>query len=350
MGLCYWCARGYSYASRSARESNGLIAETVGAGVAALVVASPFFYYALISGGAPMGAPLYWENFGLDLLNLTFPTSTTWLGHHDFSSLSLSYEISDITETDGYLSVPLMIAFGLWLTGRDRRRLLSRLLAIVAGVSLVVSLGAHLHVAGHSTVALPGDLLKSSSMLDNFIPSRMIMFTTLAVAVGIAAWLAMPEGGLIWRWLTVALVAVLIFPDVTPSLYGGKPSNPPFFSTPTYRRYLKPGETVLALPFGANGQSALWQAETGFYFYMPGGYLSNFVPSSFGSQPIMNNFLKNSMPPAPELGSFIRQHYVSDVVVDESIAGAWPGLLAQLGLSGKSVGGVLLYRVSGASA
>ncbi len=343
------CAR--MFVRRAQRSQiDGLIAETIGAGILAFVVASPFFYYAVISGGAPMGSPLYWENFGLDLLNLAFPTSTTWLGHHDFMQLSSSYEISDITETDGYLSIPLMIAFGLWLTCCERRSLLVRLLAIAAGVSLVMAMGAHLHVAGHGTVALPADLVKASSIFDNFIPSRMILFTTLAMAVGVAAWLAMSGGALFWRWLTVALVAVLVFPNLTSSLYGGTPSNPSFFSTATYRRYLTPGETVLALPFGAHDQSALWQAETGFYFYMPGGYLSNFVPPSFGDLPIMNNFLKNSSPPASELGSFIRQHYVSDVVVDDSVAGVWPALLAQLGLHGQLIGGVLLYRVPDAPA
>lgn len=329
---------------------SGLIGETVGAGALALLVASPFFYYALFSGGLPTGRSIYWEVYGLDLLNLVFPTSTTWLGHHAFLAVGLSYEIGNINEADGYLSIPLLIIFMLWLTGRERGRTLVRLLAVVAGVSLVIALGAHLHIAGHRTMALPGDLVKSSSFFNNFIPSRMILFTTLAVSVGVAAWLAMPVGRMLGRWLVVLLVAVMIFPNATRSLYGVSPRNPRFFSTALYHRYLKPGETVLALPFGAGDQSAFWQAETGFYFYMPGGYLSNFIPPSFASLPIMNQLISNSAPSPTELWLFIRQHYVSHVVIDAGRAGFWPETVTQLGLYGRPVGGVLLYTVPNAPA
>jgi hypothetical protein len=115
-----------------------------------------------------------------------------------------------------------------------------------------------------------------------------------------------------------------------------------------YRRYLKPNETVLALPYAYNDVSDLWQAETGFYFYMPEGYVGQVVPPSFLRSPAAVRLLQNVPPPAPELGAFIRQHYVSHVVVDQADAGPWPGVLAQLGLPVRSVGGVLLYSVPGA--
>lgn len=329
-------------------QISGLAAETFGAGVVALMVASLFFYYALFSGGPPKGRSIYWEVYGLDLLNLVFPTATTWLGHHDFLPLSNTYEIGNITEADGYLSIPFLIVFAFWLMARERRSTLRRLVMIIAGASLLTALGAHLHVAGHGTIALPFDTVKFSSLFNNFIPSRMVMFTTLAISVGVADWLAMSTGRVVSRWVAVLLVAVMIFPNATKSFYGVSPRNPRFFSTAMYRHHLKSGETVLALPFGANDQSTSWQAETNFFFYMPGGYVSNFIPPSFAKLPIMNQFISNSQPSASELDSFIRQHHVSHVVVDSARAGVWPVVLAQIGLHGQSIGGVILYPVPGA--
>lgn len=327
---------------------SGLIGETVGAGALALVAASPFFYYALFSGGFPKGSPLYWDVYALDLLNPLFPTYTTWLGHNTFQSLSATYVGGGVTGQDGYLSIPLIVAFLLWALRSERARPLARLLLVAAGVTLVVALGAHLHIAGYQTITLPLNWTKELPIFNDIIPSRIALFTTLAVSIGVAAWLAMPTGRVFGRWLVVLLVAVMIFPNVTQPLYGIPPVNPPFFSTTMYRRYLKPNETVLALPYAHNDVSDLWQAETGFYFYMPEGYVGQVVPPSFLSSLAAVRLLQNVPPPAPELGTFIRQHYVSDVVVDPAKAGPWPGVLAQLGLHARSVGGVLLYTVPGA--
>lgn len=329
---------------------SGLIGETIAAGILALVLGAPFFYYAILSGGLQSFNAAYWDIFGLDFLNLFFPTATTWLGHYDFQSLGGSYEIGSIMEADGYLGTLLIAAFMLWVFRAKRESpVLVRLLLIAASLGLVVTLGAHLHIAGHQTVTLPFAWIDHLPVLANLVPSRMALFTTLAISIGVAAWLAMTTGRVIGRWLVVLLAAVMIFPNVTRSIYGVSPPNPRFFSSATYRRYLRRGETVLILPFGAGDQSTFWQAETGFYFYMPGGYVSNFVPPSFNS-PVVDQLIHNNLPSIPELGSFIRQHSVSHVVVDLARAGSWPGVMAQLGFHGQAVGGVLLYAVPDAPA
>jgi hypothetical protein len=323
----------------------GLVGETVGAGLLALLVASPFFYYALLSGGFPKGSSLYWDVYALDLLNPLFPTYATWLGHNAFQSLSVTYSGGGVTGQDGYLSIPIIVVFLLWAVKSEGRRPLARLLLITAGITFVAALGAHLHIAGHQTITLPFNWTKELPIFNDIIPSRIILFTTLAVSVGVAAWLAMPAGRVFGRWLVVLVAAVVIFPNVTQSLYGVPPVNPRFFSTTMYKRYLKPGETVLALPYAYNGVSDLWQAETGFYFYMPEGYAGQVVPPSFLDSLVVIRLLQNTPPTAPELGTFIRQHYVSHVVIDQADAAPWRGVMAQLGLHGQAVGGVLLYAI-----
>jgi hypothetical protein len=324
---------------------DGLILETAGGGLLALVVGSPFFYYALFSGEFPKGPGEYGDVYAQDLLNTFFPTIATWLGHHDFQSLSTTYVGGGVTGDDGYLSIPLVIAFLAWAVGVERRRTLTRLVVIVAAVGFVASLGAHLHIAGIQTVTLPFDWVQNLPIFNDLLPSRIALFTSLAVAIGVAAWLARPGGHVLGRWLVVLLAIVMIFPNITSPLFGIAPSNPRFFSTALYKRYLTPNETILVLPFGYNDISTLWQAETGFDFYMPEGYVSQVTPAPFDTQPTVDQLLSNVPPAPPVLGSFIREHHVSHVVVDPARAGPWPGALAQLGLHGRSIGGVFLYSV-----
>src|SRR5205807_925705 len=88
-----------------------LFVETVLAGLLALLVASPFFYYALFSGQFPEGPPSLSDLYGMNLLNPLFPTYTTWLGSHAFLPLGLTYEGSNASEADGYLGIALVVAF-----------------------------------------------------------------------------------------------------------------------------------------------------------------------------------------------------------------------------------------------
>jgi hypothetical protein len=329
---------------------NSLIVEMIGAGLIAIVVTSPFLYYALISGGTQKGNPELADIYGLDFANLIFPTLTTWLGHHDFTPLWSTFEHGNASESNGYLSLAIVVAFATWFFTLGKRSVLGKLLMIAIVVSLIAALGAHLHVAGQETMTLPFNWMKTLPIFDLIVPSRIVMFTTLAISIGIAAWLAKPGGWILGRWLLVLVGAVLIFPNLESALYGVPPVNPKFFSTGMYRHYLARNETVLVLPFGPNDISTLWQAETGFYFYMPEGYVSSTIPSQFEPQPGVRELFDNVPPSAAVLRSFIQAHYVSHVVVDPTKAGPWPGVLAQLGLHDRIVGGVLLYPIPGAPA
>ncbi len=115
-------------------------------------------------------------------------------------------------------------------------------------------------------------------------------------------------------------------PESHCAAFGAPLVNPSFFATATYRKYLAPSDTVLVLPFGYMDLSTLWQAETGFYFYMPEGYVLGTIPPAFESQPGVKEMFSNVPPTARVLRSFIRAHVVSHVVVDRTKAGPWPAL------------------------
>jgi hypothetical protein len=150
--------------------------------------------------------------------------------------------------------------------------------------------------------------------------------------------------------LLVLAGAVLIFPNLASPLFGMPIENPRFFSTTLYRQYLKRNETVLMLPFGHNDVSTLWQAEAGFYFYMPEGYVSGEIPPPFEAEPGVIEMFQNTPPSPAVFRAFLRAHRVSHIVVDPHAPGPWPSLLATVGLHSQDVGGVLLYLVRSAPA
>jgi hypothetical protein len=94
----------------------------------------------------------------------------------------------------------------------------------------------------------------------------------------------------------------------------------------------------------------LWQAEDGFSYYMPEGYISSLVPTPFSSVLAVNLLLGNTAPSVPEMQAYTSSHYVSHIVVDPRRGGPWSALLAAMGLRGKRVGGVVLYAIPHAPA
>jgi hypothetical protein len=326
-----------------------LALETVGAGLLAAIVVSPFLYYGIFKG-IPKGNPALSDVYALDFANLFSPTDVTWLGHTGFAPLWSVFEGGDGSETAGYFGIAILLAFFVWCCNPQGRRALRALLLIVVGVTLLLAFGSHLHVGGQSTIDLPYIWVRETPIFDAVIPSRFTLFTALAISIGLAAWLAQAQGHRIARWLLVLAGAVLIFPNLASPLFGMPIENPRFFSTTLYRQYLKRNETVLMLPFGHNDVSTLWQAEAGFYFYMPEGYVSGEIPPPFEAEPGVIEMFQNTPPSPAVFKAFLRAHRVSHIVVDPHAPGPWPSLLATVGLHSQDVGGVLLYLVRSAPA
>jgi hypothetical protein len=237
----------------------------------------------------------------------------------------------------------------LWAIGA-RRRFLARVLTLVVVVSVFAALGSHLHVAGEQTIALPYDWLRNLPVVRLITPARFVMYASLAIAVGVAAWLAerparSPGGAA--RWLLVGVGALMVFPNVGSGLWGREPVNPQFFRGTAYREYLNRGETTLVLPFAANANSQLWQAETGFYFRLPEGYLGHFAPPQYEGQLIVSELAGNEGTDPTLLKEFLRRYHVRDIVVEATPRAEAPYVpeLEGLGLRGVRVDGVLVYFV-----
>ena len=220
-------------------------------------------------------------------------------------------------------------------------------------MAVVWSLGARLYIVGHATVRLPWSLLDGLPLLDQVIPARIALYTALVCAVIVAIWVGRGAAPPAARWGLGILAAFLIIPAsgvVAPgtniSFFNQRVSEPAFFTTDLYRKYLTPGELVLPIPYAENGLSMLWQARTGMYFRMASGYFGT-VPPFYASQAIVPQ-LKADIPGpnAPqELESMLVSRHIGAIVAEPREVATWGPVIAKLRLKPLAVGGVLLYRV-----
>jgi len=141
-------------------------------------------------------------------------------------------------------------------------------------------------------------------------------------------------------------VIVLTFPNLGSRLWAMPPANPAFFATNLYRHYIVRGEMVLVLPYGADDNSMLWQAETHFYFSMPEGYLGPDGPTQYDNIAVVGEMGGGTtVPDVAQFLDFVHRFDVRHIAVDQSVPGLLESFLARLGLRGRSVGGVELYTV-----
>ena len=321
--------------------------EGVTAAALAAVVLAPYIVTVLAQAQVARSG----ETYGLDALNLIVPTPLTWLGGGLFHSLSGSFELGSQLEAGGYIGLPLLLAFAAFSAGAWRRSRMSRLPALVFCLSVVLALGSSLHIAGVGGTPLPWSVLGLLPVFSDLVASRIVVFAELAVAVGVALWLAQQTPGSRRRWLLVAVGCAALAPNLGGGLWHSRPPNPAFFRTAEYRRYLEPGENVLVIPFASLGYSMLWQAETNFYFSQPGGYISDVIPTaashSYAVQLLLEPSRATVTPSdAPAVASFLRASHVHHVVLAPGYEQrGWPRVLRLIAGAPRRVGGILLYTV-----
>ncbi len=321
----------------------GCAVETLGALGLALVLAVPYLYYALHYPN-PV-SDISTANAGVDLANLVIPSQVTWL--HVAGGVSAQMG-GNLTERTGYLGVPLLVllvAYGVEF--RDSR--LARGLLALIGVAAVLSLGAEAVVAGKATaISLPWWLIGKLPLLRFATPDRFVVYAWLALAVAVACWLARP-GHARLRWAALVLVLVSLAPNFTTS-WGTRVDEPPLLRSPALARYVPPGSTVLALPFGIAGDSMFWQREADFRFHLAGGYVSVSMPAQYQPYRRLVSALQGNLIAGrvkQRVCRFLAMTGSSVILRREGAPGYWAQLLEPLGVRPLHVGGFAIYELGG---
>ncbi len=355
---------GFALAGRANRARVAKLSRLVGlAYLIALIFAGPYLWYALAH--VPSGFQRSPTVGALDLSSLVLqrPDATfNWFAHEITNHATRS-------SLGGYVGIPLLVLAVALLVFAWRHKLVQFLFVMIVFV-ITVSLGPMLTIDDRTVATLPWHRLWYLPLLRSAFPARFMVFAYLAFAIMIAVWLAGPWPAPAWwrrawqRWLVTAvrwLVALVVLASVITNLpeVSAQPlPSPAFITSGEYRQYLKPGETVIVQSSRGNA-GLLWQAQTGFWFRLAGGYVNAALAHYHLAVPIQLALVAHEGPVSgttagPKTGptktnlkalqEFLVKAKVGAIILESSGALNWPRLLDRIGMRNVQVGGVFLYR------
>lgn len=237
--------------------------------------------------------PLWWQFFGPqsygniphaskagnDVAALTTFASQSLGGGHPVGKLAMNP-----SEENGFLGWPLLVlsaVVGVWLW---RNSIIARISAITAAFLLAASLGIEIVIDGRHT-GIPGlwRLFSGLPLVGSILPGRLTLAAVPAIAALLALatdrilaiWPAVKENGLPLRMLWFGTLAAVLLP-IAPTPVEQKPRAPipVFFTAGTWKDYLDPGQTLLALPppNGSYPDPLRWQLAADLRFRNVDGY------------------------------------------------------------------------------
>ncbi len=288
----------------------GLVRPLLGAIGLAVVIAAPIVYYTLTGfQSQSINPPAPYDG---DALNFLLPTHFIWAGGQWFFSTSAQFRGND-SEAGAYLGIPTLVILAWYALGARRSAVVRYLLAALA-LAAVLTLGTGFVYKGRIEFWLPWREIARLPLFDNVLPSRFALYASLAAAAAVALWTAQRRG---WaRWVLPALAVAALVPDLSRAYYVVHPQRWSFFTDETYKICFPKNENVAIFPFGFHGDSTLWQAESGFWFRMPGGYLApNPPPADLANDPVvqMETFTYDS-PTTAQIIAFVHRKKVDRII------------------------------------
>ncbi len=329
------------------RRDHLLIEIALAYGVVSVVV-SPFIMAFFNRHGAAPATLQMGSAWVTDLGNLVVPTPVTWLGGQAAQPIAIRFN-GNWSECDGYIGAPLLIMLGIASWQLRRERTAWPFLALMAS-GLVLSFGPILHVFGVATLPMPWRFIERLPLMNNALPSRLMIFALIGMAGVIAIWLDRATGSWGVRAGLVALSLVMTLPSTR--AHGGQLGwwrgvVPParLFDTSAYRKIIGRDQLVLILPFGfSHGAPMFWQAKTGGNFRMMNGY-GNFVPAPLDQWPAVQMLAGNRVGPdfTEQFDGFAQAVGLNEVIVRPGYQRLWGKALLAAGWQATQAGGLRVF-------
>ena len=210
--------------------------------------------------------------FVLDAAELVVPTERQELTFDAANDVGEKFRGQ--AEIDGYVGIPLLL-LALFVVVRWRRERLVQLAAALGVATTVLALGPRLTVAGHAfpSVRLPWVIPQRIPLLENILPTRLMLFTFLVLALFVALFVDRIR---IPRLAVAGVLAVALLPLLPNLPYESSArATPPFFTSAADAVPKDSVALIAPLAGVAGGTTApmLWQAEADMRFKMPEGYV-----------------------------------------------------------------------------
>jgi hypothetical protein len=328
----------FLFVSSARRRLVALLKPLVGSYAFGFVLASPLLYYAL--KGFQSGSVNQPTSYTTDLLNLVVPTPHL-LGGERLAHIASHFPGND-SERDGYLGIPPLVMFVLYAVRRWRRPG-GRLLLAGFVIALIATFGVWLQVDGHKIVPLPWEHIGYLPLFDNVLPSRLMLFVSLIVAIAVALWTSSSTSVL---RIALPVLAVLSFiPNPHFASWKTAAYVPEFFRGQAVRSCVPSDSTALIFPQTKHGNGMLWQAVSSFRFRLADGYLTPDTPTSYYTSPAIAR-IANREVTWRDLQPFARTEHVKTFLVDAREPEPYRTILGPLGPP-HVVGGVLVYHFGG---
>jgi hypothetical protein len=350
----------FAVAGRAARRTVARLAGLTALSYAgALVLASPYLLDELrhLPAGLVHNSP----KFSQHLSALVVPRADRLGG-----LLPALASFSSRHPGDAYIGLPMLVLLLVFTAGTWSSSV-TRLLAAMFAVILALSVGPQLRIAGPPGLTLPWSRLWNLPLARSAEAERIILFAFLVLAIVLALWLAAPARSRVllaarWGLAAVALAAMFASlgtfaetvvpprPTYQPAVASLRATDtlPAFITEGLYRRYLKPGETVLVLSHRGNA-GMLFQAYTDFYFRIGGGFINaSLNDTSALPRPVeLLTYLPKDKVGAQRVKNFrayVGHAHIGAIIVERAWSEKWMYVFGRLGLRSTTAGGVTVYR------
>jgi hypothetical protein len=226
-----------------------------------------------------------------DLWNLITPTTVQAVVPAAARRITATFT-GNLAETNGYISIPLILIVLFTVVRWAWSRAVVRVAFLLALLSVVLSLGGHLHIRGRVTdLTLPWNAIQHLPLLESAVPNRFMLVGALFCALLLAVFI---DQALRWRWaerVPAALLVIAVMVALAPRmpLHAGRLATPPFFTNGMVER-VPQDSTVLVAPYPSPGGATpmTWQALAKLRYKMPGGYFVGPQPNGeprYGAPP-----------------------------------------------------------------
>jgi hypothetical protein len=351
---------GFVLAGRGGRRRVARLAGlTAIAYAGAVILSAPYLIYSLrhYQGALSRENPEY----SLPLIRLVAPEPSQLFGLAPLAKYSSQFGRGSL---DDYVGIPLILILVLLACFAWRSRI-SWLLVAGFVLALVLAAGPSLVLTSpRRAYALPWARLWNLPVARSAEPARFTVFIVLVLALALALWLAAPGPGKLLRaarWVLGATAIAVILTD-SPTSYQANAPVPPSYTPPAtmrpvnqlpafitqglYRHYLRPGEIVILVTHRGNA-GMLFQAASGFYFRIDGGYINaSLTPQD--AVPHAVTLVAHPSKVADRLfEDYIRSSGVGAILVEQAWEEPWMrNFSTRLGMHGTSAGGVTVYPMA----